>query len=140
MENTTTVRIDIQRLQILNDRLCQTLDALNQVRLSAHAQVTGYAPSHLGAGYTNPYLPQNLPVYQNPYQTLGYAPAFTGVYGQPQVLPTQISNPWLAACGPVVNPFINGGIFQGAPVATQYARQPISAFGTFGAVQPVACY
>jgi hypothetical protein len=34
--NTSTARVDIERLQILNDRLCQTLDALNQVRLSAH--------------------------------------------------------------------------------------------------------
>lgn len=36
MFTNTTARVDIQRLQILNDRLCQTLDALNQVRMSAH--------------------------------------------------------------------------------------------------------
>lgn len=137
MENTTTARIDIQRLQILNDRLCQTLDALNQVRMSAHsyastashAATTGYAPAQIGVGFSNPYLMGTLPAYQNPYQSFGYAPAFTGVYGQPQALPTQINNPWLAAYSPVVNPLVNS-----------FNRQPISAFGAFGAVQPNVCY
>jgi|GEM_PF-5466103 len=40
MDNTTA-RIDMQRLAILNDRLCQTIDALNQVRMTAH----GFAPT-----------------------------------------------------------------------------------------------
>lgn len=30
-------KVDIRRLQMLNDRIAQTLDALNQVRLSVHA-------------------------------------------------------------------------------------------------------
>ena len=34
MENNT-INIDVRKLQILNDRICQTLDALNQLRWSA---------------------------------------------------------------------------------------------------------
>lgn len=38
-------RVDLNKLQILNDRICQTIDALNQVRLSVRAvtQVPGVA-------------------------------------------------------------------------------------------------
>lgn len=42
---TTTVRVDVQRLQILSDRIAQTLEAVNQLRLSAH----NYGMSHWGA-------------------------------------------------------------------------------------------
>ena len=33
-----TVTIDLQKLQLLNDRICQTIDALNQVRMSVRGQ------------------------------------------------------------------------------------------------------
>jgi hypothetical protein len=31
-----TVKVDIQKLQLLNDRIAQTIEALNQVRMSVH--------------------------------------------------------------------------------------------------------
>lgn len=34
-------KVDIEKLQILNDRIAQTIEALNQVRLSVHAVQTG---------------------------------------------------------------------------------------------------
>lgn len=40
-----TARIDINRLQLLHDRICQTLEALNLVRLSAYAHAPSYAQS-----------------------------------------------------------------------------------------------
>ena len=36
-----TVKLDIQKLQLLNDRIAQTLEALNQVRLSVHGLQSG---------------------------------------------------------------------------------------------------
>src|SRR5438105_9850418 len=40
-------KVDIRKLQLLNDRIAQTIEALNQVRLSVHGL------QHAG-GYTNP--------------------------------------------------------------------------------------
>ena len=31
-----TVKVDVQKLQLLNDRIAQTIEALNQVRMSVH--------------------------------------------------------------------------------------------------------
>lgn len=40
-----TVKVDIRKLQMLNDRVAQTIDALNQVRMSVHGiQHTGMQP------------------------------------------------------------------------------------------------
>lgn len=49
-ETKMDARVDLNKLQILNDRICQTIDALNQVRLSVRAvpQVPGIAASPLG--------------------------------------------------------------------------------------------
>lgn len=81
MFNNTTARVDIQRLQILNDRLCQTLDALNQVRLSAHS--LNYGPYTQGLGQWNT---QGL----GQWNTLGgysHTPFFGGYnYGIPQTV------------------------------------------------------
>ncbi|HZO13442.1 MAG TPA: hypothetical protein VFB62_09285 [Polyangiaceae bacterium] len=54
-------RVDLNKLQILNDRICQTIDALNQVRLSVRAvnQVTGiaspYTSSQVGFQHSTPW-------------------------------------------------------------------------------------
>ncbi len=107
MDNTTA-RIDMQRLQILNDRLCHTLDALNQLRLSAHGfapnygQVSpslGFAPNY---GHTTP----NLGLagnWQNPYayvnQQYGYTPNVGVNYGvgYGYGIPYNVGNPYLTA-------------------------------------------
>lgn len=80
MENTSTVRIDLQRLQILNDRLCQTLEALNQIRLTAHSPAYFGAPVGYGvpafgwpATNFNPYV--GAPVHGNYF---GGGNAWTG--------------------------------------------------------------
>lgn len=81
--NTTTARVDIERLQILNDRLCQTLDALNQVRLSAH---------------NVSYSPMAQPFYSQPIhgQLNQMVPAFGGyspntAWGYTQALPQTVT-------------------------------------------------
>jgi hypothetical protein len=49
-----TVKVDVQKLQILNDRLTQCLEALGQVRLSAHALQPSFGtPFSSGISHTN---------------------------------------------------------------------------------------
>src|SRR5262249_43397069 len=66
--NMETARVDIRKLQLLNDRIAQTIDALNQVRLSVHAvqqtAVPGVVPG-LGIGHTTPAAVN--PYFTNPY-------------------------------------------------------------------------
>lgn len=51
-----TAKVDIRKLQLLNDRINQCLDALNQVRLSVHGLSHTQANPQLGAnpGYVDP--------------------------------------------------------------------------------------
>lgn len=93
-----TVKVDLQKLQLLNDRITQCIDALNQVRLSAHglqhssAQL-GYAPTLLPQPMFAPQagLPAQMPGIAH---TTAFAPS-VGPWGAgavfPQVLPQQIS-------------------------------------------------
>lgn len=61
---TTTARVDLQRLQILSDRIAHTLEALNQVRLSAHS-----AGVQTQWGYRPEIRPE---FYGYNYNTVGY--------------------------------------------------------------------
>ncbi|HKQ61930.1 MAG TPA: hypothetical protein VJS92_11620 [Candidatus Polarisedimenticolaceae bacterium] len=69
-------KVDIRKLQILNDRINQTLDALNQVRVSVHG--LGQSPYGMqggGLGHTSqPSFGQQQP--QQPWG-LGHSP-FSG--------------------------------------------------------------
>src|SRR4051794_12565901 len=71
-----TAKVDVRKLQMLNDRINQTIDALNQVRLSVHGM------SHTGT-----------------------IPGINGINGT-QFANTQFANTQFAPTGyPVVNPF-----------------------------------
>lgn len=81
MENSSTVRIDLQRLQVLNDRLCQTLEALNQVRMSAHNMTPGFGHSY---GYNMGYVPQQqMPMWgaSHPMFHNGFVPSYGAFHG-----------------------------------------------------------
>ncbi|MCB0411209.1 MAG: hypothetical protein KDD22_01705 [Bdellovibrionales bacterium] len=57
MNTGHNVRVDLSKLQLLNDRIWQTLDALNQVRFSAQPVNYFQAPfQNTGFGYTNSYM------------------------------------------------------------------------------------
>ncbi|OFZ18906.1 MAG: hypothetical protein A2Z20_12430 [Bdellovibrionales bacterium RBG_16_40_8] len=78
MERTTTARIDMQKLQLLNDRITMCLDAINQLRATAHNVGFGYAPNtQIGMGYA--------PAHQfgGPVQNFGFPVQQFG-YGVPQ--------------------------------------------------------
>jgi hypothetical protein len=47
----TTAKVDIRKLQLLNDRIAQTIDALNQVRLSVHGLGLSHSSGVAGLGF-----------------------------------------------------------------------------------------
>lgn len=111
-----TVKIDIQKLQLLNDRISQTIDALNQVRVSTHGlqHSSGQiGASQIGAApWGQPQLGVGIPFAGYPQQQLG-ASAF---YGQPQALPIQAMGAGLEHTTPT---FIN-------PAASAVGLGPVS--------------
>lgn len=83
-----TVKVDIQKLQLLNDRIAQTIEALNQVRLSVH-----------GIQHT-----QQVPPWgYNPYATpsFGFSPGYSGMpqYGTPYGMPLHPFSPFGGGVG-----------------------------------------
>src|SRR5262247_2166024 len=50
VQQMETAKVDIRKLQLLNDRINQCLDALNQVRLSVHGLSQGLSHSGPQAG------------------------------------------------------------------------------------------
>jgi hypothetical protein len=106
-----TVKVDMQRLQLLNERIAQTLDALNQVRQSAHGiqhTPTGVAPWQYGvygAAAVPPYATTQTPYATGPFATSPYAaPFFAGIqHTASAFVPGAALNPYaapFAAVGP----------------------------------------
>ena len=128
-KNLQTAKVDVRRLQLLNDRIVQTLDALNQVRMSstggfAHSnpwvggfnQGIGYSQYpqfNQGLGYSNPYGAFNTPMVQN--------------YVDPRM--AQI-NPGFAPQGQ----FSGFGLSHSNPYATNgfVPQTPVAGLNTFG--------
>ena len=74
-----TAKVDIRKLQLLNDRINQCIDALNQVRLSVHG-LSHTSPQTAGlpyAGMTG--IPGISPV--SPFSA-GAGAGFPGTFGQ----------------------------------------------------------
>jgi hypothetical protein len=117
-----TARVDIRKLQLLNDRINQTIDALNQVRFSVHGVQTGVnAVTGLGLGHTAPTV---NPYFANPF------------------LAQQITNPYLAqqAWGMGVNPFTNfaNGFANGLGHTSPETIDPTFAYGRIAQTFPFA--
>ena len=113
-----TARVDIRKLQLLNDRINQTIDALNQVRFSVHGVQTGVgAVPGLGLGHTSPTV---NPFFANPF------------------LAQQITNPWQqAAWGMGVNPFTNF-VANGLGHTSPETFDPTFAYGRIAQTFPFA--
>jgi hypothetical protein len=83
-EMMETAKVDIEKLQLLNDRISQTIEALNQVRMSVHglqarttaqvpgAQFGGYGLSHSGMGPQIPGLATPWAQHQSPWFQQAY--------------------------------------------------------------------
>ncbi|HKC23545.1 MAG TPA: hypothetical protein VKF32_02330, partial [Thermoanaerobaculia bacterium] len=95
-----TAKVDIQKLQLLNDRIAQCFDALNQVRLSVHGLSHTAAQAGIGQGFGPQAFQQGFgsqqgfnPYQQNPYLTqgIGQNPFVQGI--------AQQSVPWANPLG-----------------------------------------
>lgn len=153
-----TVKVDIQKLQLLNDRIVQTIDALNQLRMSVHgiqhtpAQVSpfGYAaaygayPQQLGA-----FAPQSTP-FANPF---GFSPFASSPYpspfsagiqhttpyaATPYVTPYGIQNPYAASAFGIQNPYAASAFTIQNPYAATFANPYVNAGISHTAWDPYA--
>src|SRR5229473_2480161 len=96
-----TAKVDIRKLQVLNDRINQCIEALNQVRLSVH-----------GLSHTTPAVPFFQPGGVNP---LAPAPVSLGYAGLGPIPFAPAYVPGLAHTTPAVPFFQPGGINPLAP-------------------------
>ena len=90
-----TATVDIRRLQILNDSINRTIDALNQVRLSVYGTVTqnalGVSPAVSGLAHaaaqnpfvTNALVNQLANPFTNPFATNAFAGNVTSALNNP---------------------------------------------------------
>jgi hypothetical protein len=124
-----TVKVDIQKLQLLNDRIAQTIEALNQVRMSVHGiQHTPVSPWGYGAypgaqlgfaqqqfsPYASPFVPQLAPPFGGPqFGATPYGSFVGGLSHSPYTTPyTPYGTPFTT---PFTTPTQLGGI-GGLPV------------------------
>lgn len=93
-----TAKVDVRRLHVLNDRINQTLEALNQVRISIHAlqyvpderiPLHAFSQQPLGYGYSVPFATpgfNNFNNYPLPYAT-PYGTPYATPYGTSYATP-----------------------------------------------------
>lgn len=107
-----TAKIDIRKLQLLNDRINQTIDALNQVRLSVHGL------SHTNAT-TNPVAAlAMLGMAQNPLAALINATAQTQVAQNPLAALINAATQSNGLNQMTTNAPVNGNMSNGNPTNT----------------------
>ena len=133
-----TAKVDIRKLQLLNDRINQCIDALNQVRLSVHGLSAGAAgvQGGIGSGQGLPFGQElgglsHSGVGQNPFaQQMGINPALQ--FG----FPSPIGQVPFSGYSPALtqNPFtqFGGGFGIGAnPLMTGLAHTGPEGFDPF---------
>jgi hypothetical protein len=140
-------KVDVRKLQILNDRINQTIDALNQVRLSVHGLGhSGIQSPFLGQGYGMPQGVGPIPYpygMQNPLQGGGPlsqlqsqftpqgVPGMGGGLGfQHSPFTPQYQNPFVnpLAAPSTMSPWGPSPVpFTGVP--TPFTGQPFGGFG-----------
>jgi len=112
--------VDIRRLQILNDSINRTIDALNQVRLSVYGAVT---PNTFGV--TSGIGGLAHAAAQNPFVASQLANQFAA---------NQFANPfnngWTNVTNPLANPYTQQQLAQQQLVGAGLGH---TAFGSFGA-------
>ena len=130
-----TAKVDIRKLQLLNDRINQTIDALNQVRLSVHglSHTAGINPNvpnvgatafGLGAGAQQGGFPQVPQVGFPQMQQAGFPQG-----GFPQAFGGGLSHTPLFFGG------VQGGMNPYAPWGVQGGLNPYAGIG-IGGVNP----
>ncbi len=133
-----TVKVDMQKLQLLNDRIAQTIDALNQLRLSVHGiqhspSPVGWGPN-VGMGYGaygtfSPYGAYNPVAFAQPtfgQPTFGQ-PTFVQPYGSPFVGGIQHTSP-VTGYGYPTATFTTPQFPNGLSHTTWETRQPFAIY------------
>lgn len=134
-----TAKVDIRKLQLLNDRINQCIDALNQVRLSVHglSQGLSHTSPQGGVGAGSPYgfgfsgIGANP--FTNPFTQAGVSPFGLGQtgFGQgpvgqvpltPGFAPGLSHSSGLSPFGQGVNPYLAQG-----PESLEASMRPIWA-------------
>lgn len=143
-----TVKVDVQKLQLLNDRIAQTIEALNQLRMSMHgiqhSQVSPFGGYPYGAyptpsfGYGNPLVSGGWPVApQNPYAQFGGGIQHTAFSPFATPFATPFTTPFTAAATGIPTqptlPFVGNGISHTAWDPTWATR----AAQTWSLMQPM---
>jgi hypothetical protein len=129
-----TAKVDIRKLQLLNDRINQTIDALNQVRLTVHglSHTAGINPNVPNVGATAFGLGAGQ-------QQAGFPQVPQGVYPQAQ----QTGFPQPGFPQPGFPQAFGGGLshtppFYGGVQGVQGGMNPYAALGLQGGVNPYA--
>lgn len=121
-------RVDIKKLQLLNDRIVQTIDALNQVRFTVHGLSHSAAP--LGTiGTASPFA-QSAGMGLN-FQSM---PAAFGQLGSVGFTTQPVATPFGIAYAPVATPSIGLSHSSANPVQSPIVNNPYSPVGY---VQPI---
>ncbi len=131
-------RVDIRKLQLLNDRITQTIDALNQVRWSVHGlqHATGGVPNQGVYGNMQQPLPfanQSLYGQQglSPWQTQGLSPWQQQAFAQSPFAAQSFASPGLSPLSTSNVPYATqamGGIGIQHSTAVPYGL-PVVGFG-----------
>jgi hypothetical protein len=130
-------KVDVRKLQVLNDRINQTIDALNQVRLSVHG--LGHTPGipqnpfpTQGFGVPQPFGVQQPFGLQQPYN-LQQPYGMTGIQGIPGINPALgfQHNPYQPFLSPFTNPLLTQGVTNPwTPMGTPWGfTQGVGGFG-----------
>lgn len=107
-------KVDVRKLQILNDRINQTIDALSQVRMSVH----GLGHTGVPTPTINPFMPPGLgyptvpfqgipPVPPIPYGAIPPIPPIPGLFGLSHSPYTPPVNPFFNVPTPFTTPFVD---------------------------------
>ncbi len=116
-----TVKVDVQKLQLLNERITQAIDALNQVRMSAH----GIQHTPVPWAYGTPYgVPTAQPV--------GVSPQFNPY--------AQYASPYAATPfgTPLFGGFQHSSPYQANVLGIQQQWSPYASYGSpYGSVSPI---
>ena len=84
-----TAKVDIRKLQLLNDRIAQCAEALNQVRLSVHGLTygAGYGQAGVSGLMQNPAFAvgQTGLSHTSPTNPYGFVPQFSPIPQIPQI-------------------------------------------------------
>lgn len=126
-------KVDVRKLQMLNDRIMQTLEALNQVRVSVHGiGQSPYAPwaAQSGLGHSpalgSPYAsiaptPFGTPMWPTHPQSAYYGNGLSQPYGVPGISHTPFSPSQLAPWQQVA--------WQSPYAQSPYAQSPYALYG-----------